>query len=281
MDGATPRLHLLTLLLLVAGPAGGTGARATNPIDGSGEAAPAAGLRPLTTDRPDVTESPITVDAGHVQVELDFVNFARDREDGGRREEWGVLPFNLRFGLGRDIEAGLFVAPYVRRSATPRAGVASTMAGFGDMTLRVKANSWGNDGGASAGGLIVDLGVPTAARGLGAGHLEGTVTLPVQFELPGGWDLGAMTAVRLRPGAAPGSRLVWVNSATLGHDLTRSLSGYAELTSAAGDGPHVATADVGLAWKLDANTQLDLGTNLGLSRAADDLLVFTGFSRRY
>ena len=31
-------------------------------------------LRDLSTDRPDLTESPYTVDAGHFQIETDFVN---------------------------------------------------------------------------------------------------------------------------------------------------------------------------------------------------------------
>src|SRR4051794_22151930 len=53
-------------------------------------------LRELATDRPDATESPFTVDAGHVQIELDLVNYTRNRLDGVRTTEWGVMPFNLR-----------------------------------------------------------------------------------------------------------------------------------------------------------------------------------------
>ena len=37
---------------------------------------PRALLRELTTDRPDKTESPYTVDAGHVQIEADLVNYS-------------------------------------------------------------------------------------------------------------------------------------------------------------------------------------------------------------
>src|SRR6185436_13756478 len=56
-------------------------------------------LRELATDRPDVTESPFTVDAGHVQLEMDFANFMRNRLDGTRTAEWEAAPLNLRLGL--------------------------------------------------------------------------------------------------------------------------------------------------------------------------------------
>src|SRR5687767_4843881 len=38
-------------------------------------------MRDLATDRPDVTESPYTVDAGHFQAELSFIEYVSD--DGG------------------------------------------------------------------------------------------------------------------------------------------------------------------------------------------------------
>ena len=44
---------------------------------------PEALMRELNTDRPDQTEGPITVDAGHLQLELDLVTYAYDRETSG------------------------------------------------------------------------------------------------------------------------------------------------------------------------------------------------------
>ncbi len=43
-------------------------------------------LRDMTTDRPDTTESPFTVDAGHIQIETNLFGYARSRpdEDGER-----------------------------------------------------------------------------------------------------------------------------------------------------------------------------------------------------
>ena len=238
-------------------------------------------LRELNTDRPDVTEGPFTVDAGHWQVEMDLVSHTQNRLDGVRTQEWDVAPFNLRYGVSPNLEAGLFYSPYKHVTTEPRGGPRAVLSGSGDLTLRTKLNFWGNDGGETAFGLIADVKLPTAQAGLGNGRVEGDLILPVSFEIPGGFELGAMTEVDVRHRDSGGSALVWVNSATLGHALSRTVSGYVELASAAGDGPPVATFNAGVAWKLDPNTQLDAGMEIGLSRAADDARFFTGLSRRF
>ncbi|MFI5356012.1 MAG: transporter [Opitutales bacterium] len=241
---------------------------------------PEGALRELNSDRPDVTEGPFTVDAGHVQLEMDFANLTLNRDQNERSTELGAAPFNLRIGLSDRLEAGLFVVPFIDRHSRPADGSAATVSGAGDTTLRLKYNFWGNDGGESAGGLIVDLKLPTANSGLGNGRTEGTAYLPGAWNLPGDWDLGAMTAVNL---AYFGSsyRAGWINTVTLGHPLTRKTAGYIELTSLAGLGAPVATFDFGATWLLSRNLQLDAGANLGISRAAPDFLVFSGVTRRF
>lgn len=240
-----------------------------------------AALRELNPDRPDATESPFTVDAGHWQIEMDLVSHTRNQLDGTRTRTWDLAPFNLRYGVRPDIEAGLFFSPYTRVTETPRGGPGLTSSGSGDLTLRTKFNFLGNDGGEVAFGLITDLKLPTARTGLGNGHVEADLVLPVSFELPAGWELGAMTEVDLRHTDGRGNHAVWVNTATLGHVLLRHVTGYVELTSGAGEGPHVATFDAGMAWKLDADTQLDVGADFGISRTADDVRMFTGLTRRF
>jgi Putative MetA-pathway of phenol degradation len=242
---------------------------------------PAAWLRELTTDRPDATEGPYTVDAGHLQIEGDFATFTRNRLDGVRTRELSVAPFNLRVGVLNNFELGLFLDPYVRHSEEPPGSRREIQAGFGDLTVRAKFNFRGNEGGEPASGLIVDLKLPTAHRGLGNGAVEGAFFLPISLELSGGWELGAMTGLQIRHQEGGGSRGVWINTATLGHDLAEKISGYVELTSETGDGPQVATFNVGVAWQLNSNTQLDTGVNLGLSCHADDGRVFAGISRRF
>jgi hypothetical protein len=124
-------------------------------------AADRGSLRELTTDRPDSTESPFTVDPGHLQLETDVVSYTRNRLDGVRTTEWAAAPFNLRYGVTPNSEVGIFVAPYIHVREEPRGGRAITTRGIGDTTLRMKYNFFGNDGGDTAFGIFADLRLPT------------------------------------------------------------------------------------------------------------------------
>ncbi len=240
----------------------------------------AGGLRELTTDRPDATESPFTVDAGHLQLEMNVMSFTRNRLDGVRTTEWSVAPFNLRYGLTPATEVGIFVDPSIRVTEQVRNGPKSTVRGVGDTTLRAKWNFLGNDGGPIALGMFVDLKLPTAAAGLGNDQVEGALTLPVAYELGAGWEGAAMTAVEFAH-TGSGRRAVWVNTITFARDLATDLGGFVELTSAAGDGAHVATVNCGVTRRIGPGLQLDCGVYFGLSRAAPDLTVFAGLSRKF
>jgi hypothetical protein len=241
---------------------------------------PPALLRELSTDRPDATESPFTVDAGHAQVEMDFATVTRDRQGGVRTTELAVAPFNVRLGLLHNVEAGLFLDPYVRATEQPRVGAKTRVRGVGDTTLRLKYNFWGNDGGETAFGLIADVKLPTAARGLGNDKVEGALTLPIAVKLGAGWEMGAMTTLAT---AYDGSRYrpVWANTVTVAHDLFEHVGAFWEITSQAGDGPHVCTFDTGIAWQINRDLQLDGGANIGVSRSAPDVTWFAGVSRRF
>ncbi len=259
----------LGLLALLAAPS----------LPAATPAAPAG--RELTTDRPDATESPFTVDAGRIQVELDAATWTRDRAGGVRTTTWEVAPFNVRLGLTPDVEFGFFVTPHV--AVTERAGGVSTRTrGFGDATLRAKSNFWGNDGGDTAFGLIADLKLPTAAAGLGNDKVEGALTFPVAFAVGAGWEGAAMTSLgcnHLGPGR--GYRPVWSNTVTFARDLAPDLGAFFELTSSAGDGRHVATFNLGLTRPLAPGLQLDAGAYIGLSKSAPDLTLFFGLARKF
>ena len=243
-------------------------------------AATAPATRKLTTDRPDATESPYTVEPGHMQLEMDFANYSRNRQSGTRAAAWEAAPFNLRFGLAPDFEAGFFVIPFRRETETPPAGPGTTRSGFGDLTLRTKLNLWGNDGGSTAFGVIADLKLPNGSGGLGNGKFEGALRFPLAFSFGGGWSGGAMTSLAtVHDGIS--YQEVWENTLTAGHDLSANVGGFLELTSSTGDGAHVATFNSGLTWSLGRDTQFDCGINVGLSRRAPDVGLFSGLSQRF
>lgn len=247
-------------------------------------------LRELNTDRPDKTESPYTVDAGHFQLELDLVSYTHDRDQssGGdtRTDAFAVMPLNLKAGLLPNVDLQVILETYHHVRIHDRAAnTVDRHAGFGDVTTRLKVNLWGNDGGRTAFALMPFVKFPSNQDGLGNSSVEGGLILPLAVELPHGFSLGLMTEVDcLRNDAGPGQHASFVNSITLSHDLLGPLGGYVEFFSEVSterNTPWVGTVDLGLTWGLTANLQLDAGINVGVTKSADDLNPFIGLSVRF
>jgi hypothetical protein len=243
--------------------------------------APAGGAgRPMTTDRPDSTESPFTVEPGRVQLEMDLVRQSRDSTGGFSTRATELAPFNLRLGVTRDVELGVVLNPRQwERESAPGVPVFRRR-GVGDLVLRAKRNWWGNDGGFSALGTIFDLKLPTASHGLGNGHVEGEIMLPVAFAPGGNWHAGFMTSLAA---AHDGNHYDawWRNSVTFCFEFAAVWEGVVEVTSATGADGHQATLNCALIRKLGPDLQVDVGANFGISRSAPDVVLFTGLSRRF
>ena len=246
-------------------------------------------LREMSTDRPDKTESPYTVDAGHFQIELDLVNYSYDRHnparDGTLVRTWAIAPLNLKVGLLNHLDVQLVLQPHTYvHTSDPAAGV-SRQRGFGDLVTRVKWNLWGNDGGATAFALMPYFKLPTNQDQLGNHSVEGGLIAPLAVELPAGWGMGLMTQLDVvRDTRSSGYHPEFVNTVTFGHDIIGDLGGYVEFfssVSAERGASWVGTVDLGLTYALTKNLQLDAGINIGVTRAADDFNPFVGLSFRF
>jgi hypothetical protein len=243
-------------------------------------------MRNFNTDRPDKTESPFTVDAGHFQVEFSFVEYTYNHAYGERTGGFSVLPANLKVGLLNNLDLQLVLNPYqnVRTHGRP---LSQRDSGFGDAELRTKLNLWGNDGGKTAFGVMPFVRFPTGSDGLSNHHVEGGLVLPLAVrELPDGFDLGAMAEFDLdRNDRNDGYGVDFVHSVTMGHELfTEKLNAYVEYVGIAPmrtDRTYLASFDTGATHALSKNVQLDAGIAVGLSRRADEFTVFAGLSFRW
>src|SRR5687768_3824052 len=78
-------------------------------------------MREMSTDRPDKTESPYTVDAGHVQIEADVVTYSYDRHNPERADvrvqSVGVGVTNWKLGLLNDVDFQLVTESFVWQRA--------------------------------------------------------------------------------------------------------------------------------------------------------------------
>lgn len=230
-------------------------------------------LRPLTTDRPDMTEAPITVDAGHLQIESDLAVATLREASTGNPASLDVMVSNLKIGLTNSIDLQLLI---------PSLGVAFDNDGnagssAGDAGARLKWNLFGNDGEGPAMALMPWFSVGADLRPAGG------LNVPVAFSLPADFGLGTMAVVNYIPTDDGGHAAEVAASASLGHDLVGDLAGYLEVFASAlpvrREGELIASG--GLTYGLGDNVQLDAGAR-GVVLGADRRLEsFAGFSVRH
>jgi len=237
---------------------------------------PAADWRELSADRPDFTESPYTVDAGAVQIELSFFDYAKS----GSTDTFAVAPSNIKIGLLDDVDIQFVVNPFVHAEDD-----GDSQSGFGDSQIRLKINLWGNDGGDTAMAIMPYIQIPTASDDLGHDHVEGGLILPFAMELAEGVGLGLMLeADFVYDDSAGNYETELVATAAVGFELTETVGAYAELigsTGADGDSPDVAILGLGATYTVTSNLQFDAGANIGLSQDADDIGLFSGVTLRF
>lgn len=245
---------------------------------------PDAQLREMSTDRPDKTESPYTVDAGRFQIETDLVAYTRDSRNGQTTRSFDVMPFNFKMGLTHDTDLQIVYGAF-SHSRTSVDGVDDEEDGFGDVTLRLKHNVWGNDGGKTAFALMPFLKVPTNTLASLNNDVEGGLIAPLAVDLGHGMGLGLMTEIDiLKSEGGKGYEPVFINSATVSFELTQRLGMYVEAyveRSTESGAETIVTLDGGITYAVTADLQLDAGANVGVTKAADDLDVFAGLSRRF
>lgn len=288
----TGMTQMLCCLAVPAAFAAGTEKEGSSAVDKSAftlfNPTPSEYLREMDTDGPGTTESPYTVDAGHFQLELTLVSYSNDRDSyEGVDYEFDVLalaPVLLKVGLLNRLDAQLALEPYV--VVHERAdGRRTTRRGFGDTTLRLKYNVWGNDHGRTALALTPYVRFPTSENDLGSDGIEGGLIVPWSALLPRDYWLGLTTRFdAVRDEDDRGYHPEFANSVAFGHDLFGNLFGYVEFFSwvsterAAG---WIGTFDTGLICALTENVWLNAGVNIGVTRAADDWNPFIGMSWRF
>lgn len=245
---------------------------------------PDSRLRSMSTDRPDKTESPYTVDAGRFQIETDLFAATRDTQTGVTTRSFDVMPFNLKMGLTHDTDLQIVTGAFSRTRVSGR-GISETETGFGDVVVRLKHNAWGNDGGTTAFAVMPFVKLPTNTVSSLNDDIEGGVIVPLAIDLGHGVGLGLMTEVDiLRKGNGRGFAPTFVNSATVSFELTSALGLYVEAfveRSSEGGADTVVTLDGGVTYAVTEDLQLDAGANVGVTEAADDLAVFVGLSQRF
>ncbi|VFU09017.1 putative MetA-pathway of phenol degradation [Methylocella tundrae] len=251
---------------------------------------PTDAMRAFEPERPAKILNPFTVDAGHFQIESDFLSYTHANVAGAGTTQFETTDPTIKLGLTSSIDLELDFYGYLTSAthSNQTGGLIANGHGFGDTIIKTKINLVGNDGGDFAMALVPFVKAPSAAPGLGNGVVEGGVALPMQINLPSDFVLALQTEYDVLKNANDSQRYAnLVNIANLSHSLSfisKDLSASVEFFSAVGTDPFTPaeyTLDLGLAYLIRPNVQLDAGANFGLTRASPGLNLYTGVTTRF
>lgn len=241
---------------------------------------PKDSLRGLETDRPDVTESPKTVDAGHFQIETDVFKTTRNKENGITSVENNYNLANLKLGLTSNTDIQLVVGSYVN-TYDKIAGISTNETkGFGDLTLRLKHNLWGNgDDSKTALALLPYIKFPTGKQ---SDAIEGGITVPFSVHLSEKYHMGTQAQLDIVKSDGKGYHTSILQSLALCRMLSEKFETFVEsfynydLQTKKFD----FSVNGGASFMATDNLKFDAGVNIGLTKNTDKV-YFIGFSFRY
>lgn len=251
-------------------------------------------LRDMDTDRPNVTNTPHTIDAGHWQIETGVMDFTYYRDDSSgddvSSDDFAFGQLNFRLGVLDNLELNAVVNAYeTERDHNISSHATFRASGFGDTIVGGKLNLWGNEGGADVGCTALAIQpqfiFPTARNNIGTGRFEFSVTAPFLANLPADFHLG------LQPGVSQernSSNTGYVTGFPISVSLDRVVFGkldvYLEYSCHLTTEKHMTapqTIDMGGTYPLTKNIVLDAGVNVRLNRASNNIEVLTGISIRH
>lgn len=240
-------------------------------------------LQAICTDRPTKSTGTCTADAGHLQIEADLASFSELKLAGSRSSTLLVLNPTLKFGLSPRLDVELNGAAYVQMHSHDGSGN-HTVRGSGDLYFNLKQKLY--TGAVLEVALMPLVKAPTARRALGNGAWEGGVLLPLVARLSDEWSLNLSPELDRKANADGGghhwntAQLVNLGR-TLAHQITVSAELWADWDSDPGGGSRQVSFDVGGAWLLSRDLQLDGGVNLGLNRVTPGVQAYLGLSERF
>lgn len=226
-------------------------------------------LRDLSPDRPDATESPLTVDAGRFALEASLFDYRRD----GGIETYTYGQLNFKAGLTHNTDLQAVIDLYSESDEGSH--------GFGDVTMRLKWNLYGNDEGDSALALMPFVKIPTGTEPSND-EWEGGLIVPWGTSLTETIGLGLMAEFDCVFNEDSGDHeFEFLHTAVLGFEITDKAGAYLEYIGIAGEENYQAYLAGGMNYAVNTDLILDFGVQGGLNRDSEDFGFFTGFTKRF
>lgn len=237
----------------------------------------------METDRPNVTETPHTVEAGHFQYEADMFKYHREQSEETKQRSWIINNANLKMGLFKNTALQLIVQSYGKEiNKEIASGEKQSSSGFGDITLRLKQNLYGNYDGNFSIAVMPYVKFPTSKYADNKLYEEGLM-VPMLLKLPNDWKIGMqLEGDYLKDDDAPARHAELLQSVVLSHVFFKKLEVFTESFYTYNFKEHQINnyLDAALEYEITHDLKIDIGMNYGLQTTAHKD-YFAGIAFRY
>lgn len=237
----------------------------------------------IVTDRPDFVESSLVVGKGRLQIETSLL-LERDRQPQGRARSVST-PTLLRIGVSETLELRAETDGRIRARQPDAAGGATRRAlGYADTALGLKWHALDAQGNRPSVGVLLHADLDSGSRAFRGDGVRPSLRVAAEWDLPRDWSLGVMPGIG-QERDEDGRRYRYGSlGVVLGKELREGLRGFVELAlpqiARASHGGTQASIDLGAAWLLSRDCQLDAMFSRGLNGRTPDTALTVGLSFR-
>lgn len=238
----------------------------------------------IVADRPDFVNSASVIGASRFQFET---GIAVERDRNNRRtDRTTTTPMLLRFGLGDRWELRLETAGYtVSRTTESQGDPRNKATGYGDLAIGMKWRATDNSGLRPTTAILATIETDSGSRSFRGNDWRPSLQFPAEWELADDWGLAVMPGVSLGKDDSGKRFYSGLFGIVVGKSWTERFRTFVEL--AAPDitrskyGGTVASFDIGAAYLLSSQWQVNTALFKGLNDNTTDLAVTIGLSARF
>lgn len=232
----------------------------------------------ISTDRPDFVEASLTVGKGYFQIETS-VNSERT-EVAGVKTTILAMPTLLRYGFAEAWELRLETEAFQLEEEE----TTGTTQGFSDISLGVKWHTHDGEVGTAMPsiGWLVHADLDSGSAGFSGHGVRPSFRAVAEWELPDGFSLGVMPGVIYDNDDKARRFTAGIFAAVVGKAWTDKFKTFLEFAgqqlAAKKHGGNIITYNVGGAYLLRNNLQVDTAVSLGTTVNSPDISWTVGVS---
>jgi hypothetical protein len=231
-------------------------------------------------NRPSLVDTPCTVEAGHVLVEIGALDWTLDKQGRSREDTVEIGDVQARIGFAEHAELQLSWTAYGHDRQRAPSGV-ERADGVGDVRIGLRRNLVHPDGKGVSVALEPYVTAPVGGRAIGSGDWGYGLVVPTNFDLSDKLSFQVMGSIDAAVDEdRSGRHLSYSGDWGLGYELADNLIAVAEVQVVADADPTghrtQSTAALSLAVQPSKRTQLDVLVGAGLNRDTPDLLLGFG-----